>query len=120
MAKEKNEQDRSETSAKEQLDLIDVRPKNSKAILKAVKQYKADQAQRIEALGREVAGKQKILSLIKEAKLQHLDDGRIQFRIDKVTITVTPRDEIIKIKEESKNNDDEADKSDLPGTEEEE
>jgi hypothetical protein len=117
MAKKKIKQDQSEPSAKEQLDLIDVKPENSKEMLVVAKRYKTAQAQRIEALGREVAEKQKLLALIKEANLQHLDDGKIQFRIDRLIVTVTPRDELIRIKDENENNDEEADKPGLPGTE---
>lgn len=117
MAKKETKQDQSELSAEEQLDLIEVKPENSKEMVEVVKRYKAAQSQRMEALGREVAEKQKLLALIKKAKLQHLDDGRIQFRVDRLIITVTPRDELIRIKDENENNDEEVDMPDLPGTE---
>lgn len=98
MAKSKKE---SKPSEGEQLDLIDVAPKNSKEIVQVARNYKKLQAKRIEILDREVAEKQKLLDLIKDANLQRLEDGKIRFRIDGMIITVTPRDELVKIKEEN-------------------
>ena len=83
-----------------QQDLIDVHPENEKKIIAAARRYKKAQAARIKALDDEVNAKQELLQLVKEADLQRLDDGKIQFRIDGMTITVTPRDELIRVKEE--------------------
>jgi len=82
-----------------------VTPENSKEIIKQAKAYKAAQSRRIEALENEVAAKVKLLSLIKEAKVQRLDDGKIRFKLDGYTITVTPRDELVKVKEDSESED---------------
>lgn len=99
MAKKKHE--KSEPTAGEQLDLIDVSPENSKQIVGIARRYKTAQAQRIAALEREVEEKQKLLGLIKDAKLKPLDDGVIRFKVDGLLITVKPRDELVKVKEES-------------------
>ena len=85
----------------EQLDLIDVSPPNSKEIIKYARIYKKAQAERQEALAREVESKQKLLSLIKEAGLKPLENGVIRFRLDGYTITVKPRDELVRVKDDS-------------------
>lgn len=82
----------------EQLDLIDVHPKNAKLILEAAKTYKKAQIMRQKALDKEVQEKQKVLSLVKEAELQRLADGSITFRLDNTIITIKPRDELVKVK----------------------
>jgi len=87
--------------AGEQLDLIDVSPANSKQIIGVARRYQAAQSERIEALVREKAEKQKILDLVKGANLQQLADGKIRFKVDGMTITVTPRDELVQIKDNS-------------------
>ena len=84
-----------------QLDLIDVAPENSKEIIALARAYKSAQGRRIDALEEEVATKVKLLALIKEANLQRLDDGKIRLHLDGYTITVTPRDELVKVKEDS-------------------
>lgn len=84
-----------------QLDLIDVSPANGKEIIKQARIYKKAQAERIEALAEEVESKQKLLALVKEANLKPLEDGVIRFRLDGFTITVKPRDELVKVKDDS-------------------
>jgi isocitrate/isopropylmalate dehydrogenase len=101
-AKTKNETENTEQE-EEQLDLIDVAPANSKAMVQTAKRYKKAQSERIASLEVETSEKQKLLTLIKEANLQRTDDGRIRFRIERLIITVTPRDELIKIKDEDEN-----------------
>lgn len=88
----------------EQLDLIDVAPENEKEIIACAKRYKKFQRERSEALKNEVAEKQKLLNLIEAAELSRLDDGSIKFKVDGFMITVTPRDELIRVKDEGEEN----------------
>ena len=83
----------------EQMDLIDVAPKNAKPIIAAARIYKKHQAARIAALTKEKEQKQKILALVKEANLTPLEGGKIRFTYDNVTISVTPRDELVQVKD---------------------
>ena len=94
MAKKK-----SEVKVKGQMDLIDVAPKNAKPIIEAAQIYKECQLTRISALKAEVEQKHKVLNLVKAAKLQPLKDGVVKFEYKGVVITVTPRDELIKVKD---------------------
>ena len=84
-----------------QLDLINVQPKNAKAIIRAARLYKEFQGARQIALGKEVEQKQRVLDLVKAAKLQPLDGGKIKFEYDGVLICVTPRDELITVKDKA-------------------
>ena len=43
---------------------------------------------------------------MREAKLQPNEDGVISFLIDGVKITVTPRDELLRVKEEAEDDED--------------
>lgn len=95
-----NEVEKSEQEAGEQMKLIDVGPENSKEIIKQARIYKAAVAKRIKATNEEVPAKQKLLKLIIDAHLNRLEDGTIKFKLDGYTITVTPRDELIKVKED--------------------
>jgi len=95
-----------ETTAGEQLDLIDVAPENAKKIIAVARRYKEAQGQRIEALEREKTEKQKILDLVKEANLKRLDDGTITFKVDGMVIKVTPRDELVQVKDEAEQSSD--------------
>lgn len=84
----------------EQLALIDVTPENLKAIKPIARRYRAAMQTRVDALKEEVEAKQQILALVKDAHLSRLEDGTIKFRCDGMVITVTPRDELVKVKEE--------------------
>ena len=98
------EKDELEMVPGQQMDLIEVGPENTKEIKKHALLYKKAQKERIAALEIENDEKEKILELIRKAGLKPLEDGKIKFRCDGFIITVTPRDELVKIKEE---NDDE-------------
>jgi hypothetical protein len=99
MAKKKKEAQEAETSQGEQMDLIDVQPENAKAIIAEARVYKKAQETRLRALAKETASKQKILSFVRDANLQRLDDGSIRFKADGFDITVKPRDELVTVKE---------------------
>ena len=84
----------------EQMELIDVGPENMKEIKPAAKAYQKAKTARINASTKEVQTKNKLLGLVKTAKLKPLDDGVIRFRCDGLLISITPRDELIKVIEE--------------------
>jgi len=87
------------TEKNEQLDLIDVHPENAKEILRVAKTYKRLQKERLTISDKQVNAKQKILDLVKQAKLKRLEDGTIKFSLDSITISITPRDELVKVKD---------------------
>jgi len=91
--------EREKPTTGEQLELIDVAPENSKEIIAEAKKYKKWQTQRMQALEEETASKQRLLELMKKADVQKLEDGKMKISVDNYTITVTPRDELIKVKE---------------------
>ena len=84
----------------EQLELIDVSPENMKEIKPAATAYQKAKSARINATVKEVETKTKLLGLVKAAKMKALDDGVIRFRCDGLLISITPRDELVKVKEE--------------------
>ena len=88
------------------MDLIDVTPENQKEILECAKRYKIFQKRRIDALVDEKAEKQALLDLIKQAKVEPVE-GKIILNVGGFTITVTPRDELIKVKNNSEEDDEE-------------
>ena len=94
MAKKKTD----EKKKGEQLQLIDVGPKNLKEILASVQIYKKHQKVRLGALKDETAAKARVHELVKAAKLVPLKDGIIRFECDGNIITIEPRDEVIRIK----------------------
>lgn len=85
----------------EQGELLETAPPNSKEILRAAKRYKSAQLARITALQDEVEEKAKLLKLIKEANVQRLEDGTMRFHVQGMLITVTPREELVKVKDEN-------------------
>ena len=89
-----------EETTGEQLDLIDVAPKNAKVIIGAARIYKKLADARQNALRKEVEQKAEVLRLVRAAKITPLDGGKIRFTYDGITISVTPRDELVQVKEE--------------------
>lgn len=88
-----------QNSSADQMDLIEVLPENAKPIIEAARLYKKLQAARQAALEKEVEQKHKVLELVRAANLQPLEGGKIRFEYDGYIISVTPRDELIKVKE---------------------
>ena len=89
-----------EETTGEQLDLIDVAPKNAIVIIDAARIYKKLMLVRLKASKKETEQKTEVLKLVREAKLQPLEGGKIRFKYDGVTISVTPRDELVQVLEE--------------------
>lgn len=84
----------------EQMDLLDVSPANLKQIIPVAKKYRQAVKRRMVALEEETKLKGQILDLVRDAKLHRLADGSIKFKCDGMLITVTPRDELVKVKDE--------------------
>ena len=82
----------------EQLPLIDVGPKKAKELAQLGREYKKVQRARQALLQKEVALKEKILSLVKAEKLKPLEDGSIRFKVENLEINIKPRDELVQIK----------------------
>lgn len=87
--------------AGEQLSLIDVGPENIEEITPHIRQYKEAMSTRLKALKVEVKEKNIILELVKKAHLKRLEDGNIRFTCADMLIEITPRDEVIRIKNQS-------------------
>ncbi len=85
-----------------QMDLISVGPENAKKIIKHAKLYEEALAVRQKSLKQEIKEKTIILELVGAAKLQRLEDGKIKFRSGQFQITITPRDELLQIKNTEK------------------
>jgi hypothetical protein len=88
-----------EKQPKEQLDLIDFRPANIKKIAESARRYRRLVADRQRLLNKEVEEKAKLKALIMENEPKRLSDGSIKFACDGMTISVTPQDEKIQVKE---------------------
>lgn len=85
----------------EQIDLIDVAPENAKEIIAAGRIYKKAQVARSRALKNEVEQKGKVIQLVRESKIPPQEGGVIKFTYEGVTISVTPRDELVRVQEEA-------------------
>ncbi len=85
----------------QQLELIEVLSKVAKPIIEAAIIHKDFMTKRLSFLAKEKAQKIVVLELVKAAKLQPLEGGVIKFASDGFTISVTPRDELIRIKKNS-------------------
>ena len=94
------EEEELESTAGDQMDLIDVSPETLAEIKPLAREYRKVVKQRVKIQAKETDLKQQILDLIKGANLARLPDGSIRFKCDGMTISVTPRDELVKVKEE--------------------
>lgn len=92
--------------AGEQGQLIDTVPENFKELVEAGHLYKEYQAERMAALQKEIDQKKLILELMKKAGLQTLEGGKMKFEHDGLKISVTPRDELVKVVEKAEVEDD--------------
>lgn len=79
--------------------LLDIMPKNSKEIIVAAEEYQEWQNKRVAALAKEKEYKQEILDLVKKSGLKPLDDGTVKFELDGMKITITPRDELVQVRD---------------------
>ena len=80
--------------------LLDVLPKNVGKIIEEATLYKKFQKARMSAGQKEKEQKQKVLDLIKAAKLQPIEgENKIMFRHEGFKISVTFRDELLEITE---------------------
>jgi hypothetical protein len=89
-----------DVQAGEQGDLIDVQPENIKEIVKQARLYKRLQVKRIDMLTDEVVAKKTLLSMLEAEKIERID-GKIVLKCNGMTITVSPRDELIKVKDDA-------------------
>lgn len=85
----------------EQLPLLDVGPEHAQKFAAVAREYKRHQAARLAAGSKEKTKKEELKSLIRDSKLTPLEDGIIRFRIEGLLIEMTPRDELITVKEEA-------------------
>ncbi len=84
----------------EQLDLIDVAPKNAKPIIAKAREYKVVVNKRVKLTAKEVQLKEEIKDMVRKAKLKPHEDGSTRFTYDGVTVQVTPCDAKVKVTEE--------------------
>lgn len=84
----------------EQMDLIEVDAENAKVLKRWAKAYKKAQAARMEAGREEQDKKRKLLAAVKEADVQMIDE-QWKLRVDGMIITVKPRDELVRVKEDN-------------------
>lgn len=96
MAKKKKD-DKKESGG--QAELFEIHGENAKLIVAAAVLYKKHQKARLAAAAKEAEQKALILELVKQADLQVLAGGKVKCTVDGMTITVTPRDELVQVKE---------------------
>ena len=83
----------------EQLDLINIHPENAEEIVADARAYKKTVKTRLSIQKKEADLKAKLLDTVAKAKLKPLADGTYRFRVDSVEIKVTPRDNLVQVKE---------------------
>jgi hypothetical protein len=83
----------------EQMDLIDVGPENLEKIKPTALAYRDAMQARMKAGETEQKHKQALLELVREANLHPNEQGIIKFKCGGLVISVTPRDELIQVKD---------------------
>ena len=99
MAKDKKKSE-DVADAGEQLQLLDVSHPLAKDIKRAAKRYDVDKHERMAATKKEVESKTKLLALVKQSGVRPDAEGVIEFAVDGLHISVTPRDELVKVKDD--------------------
>ena len=87
------------TEAGDQADLFELHGPNTKKIIEAGKLYKKHQKARLAEEKLEAEQKALILELVKAADIQVLAGGVIHCTIEGMEIKITPRDELVQVKE---------------------
>jgi len=90
----------------EQLMLMDTDLPEAKPITAAARRYKKHQKARMEALALEIKAKGEIKNLVRAAKIKPNAEGVIELRLHGITIKITPRDELVKVKTDDEGDDD--------------
>lgn len=81
----------------EQMELIDVNPENVKPLLKAARKYRKTISARLEIQQKEAEEKAALRELIEKSELEPLENGKIAFNCDGVTIEHTPQQAKLKV-----------------------
>ena len=89
----------------EQMDLMNTGPDNSSEIAECAREYIRIDHIRESAAEAAKGQLQQLAVLIKDSGLTPIDDDKIVFTIDGITISVTPRDDSIKVKNEGNDGD---------------
>ncbi|MGE0289359.1 MAG: hypothetical protein AB7I42_23995 [Bradyrhizobium sp.] len=79
--------------------LLDVSHPAAKEIQRIARAYKKTVKERMEVAKKELELKEKLRAEVKESGMKPDEDGVITFTCGKVTITVTPRDELVRVKD---------------------
>lgn len=82
-----------------QLQLLDVSHPAAKKIQSLARAYKKAVKERMEIGKTEQDLKEKLRAEVKESGMKPDEDGVVTFTCGKVTITVTPRDELVRVKD---------------------
>jgi hypothetical protein len=90
--------------AKEKVDtetgeMFDITPENQKEILAFAKQLKKVSAKKKSLADDEKVARHELIEAVRSAGLQPMDNGVIILKINGMTITVTPKEENVKIQE---------------------
>lgn len=91
---------KSEDTNGEQLQLLEVSHPSAKKITSIARAYKKIVRERVELTSEEVELKGKLRQAVRETDMKPDAEGIITFKCGKITVTVTPRDELIRVKDE--------------------